>query len=69
MKKSMNYINMLSVSCMFTSSKHIYSKIKTRDKILQRFNLVEIIFKYKKMNKALHIRSKMHIRSDKISMY
>ena len=58
MKKSMNYINMLSVSCMFTSSKHIYSK-KTRDKILQRFNLVEIIFKYKKMNKALHIRSKI----------
>ena len=33
--------------------------IKTSDKILRRFDLAEIIFKCNKMNKTLHIRSKI----------
>ena len=45
-------------------------KIKPSDKILQCFDLTEIIFKYtKKMNKTLHIRSKItreNMKSDKI---
>ena len=35
-------------------------KIKTSDKNLRLFDLAEIIFKFKKMNKTLHIRSKNH---------
>ena len=34
-------------------------KIKANDKILRHFHLAETIFKYKKMNKTLYIRSKI----------
>ena len=37
----------------------IHFKIKNSDKILRRFDLAEIIFKFKKMNKTLHIRGKI----------
>ena len=45
-------------------------KIKTSGKIPGRFDLTEVIFKYKKkINKTLHIRSKImreNMKSDKI---
>ena len=42
--------------------------MKTREKILRRFDLAEIIFKFEEMNKTLHIKSKIrseNMKSDK----
>ena len=55
----------------FVSKQHNF-KIKTSDKIWRRFDLSEIIFKSKKANWILHIRSKItreNMKSDKIWKY